>query len=325
MGKRKSSDNPDKIRKKIKKLEKKLRKKENFEGPKENTPPLVDLSVPNVTIAESLEENTIEEIQMEGQTNASDNDDIPEELLLALGPEGEESKEVGEPINMQLATRWTKIMMEGLGKEPRDKILNKFLTPSNFKAVIAPQMNPEIKASLSEILIKRDKRLVNRQNMTGKIMTGIGLVLTNIIKGNINTRDIVEQLSDTAKIAAEIFYEDSAARRYFALSGATIVLKEALKNAKTDELLFGKDCPENIKTAQTVQRTGAQIKAVEKKKTVPKKGNWKSPLQVQHLNRSGQNYRVQPNKQKYRPSQPLRRRTQHTGAPPAQTRRNYRH
>ncbi|CAK1599176.1 unnamed protein product [Parnassius mnemosyne] len=90
MGKRKSSDNSDKIRKKIKKLEKKLRKKENRESSKENTPSLVDLSMPNVTIAESLEENTIEEVQMEGQTNALDNDDFPEELLLALGPEGEE-------------------------------------------------------------------------------------------------------------------------------------------------------------------------------------------------------------------------------------------
>ncbi|CAG5009444.1 unnamed protein product [Parnassius apollo] len=178
---------------------------------------------------------------------------------------------------MQLATRWTKIMMEGLGKEAREKIINKFLTPSNFKAVIAPQMNPEIKASLSEILIKRDKRLVNRQNMTGKIMTGIGLVLTNIIKGNINTREIVEQLSDTAKIAAEIFYEDSAARKYFALSGATLVLREATKNAKTDEFLFGKDCPENIRTAQTIHKTGAQIKAVEKKKTAPKKGKLEEP------------------------------------------------
>ncbi|CAG5009289.1 unnamed protein product [Parnassius apollo] len=183
-----------------------------------------------------------------------------------------------------------------IGKRSSGKIINKFLTPSNFKAVIAPQMNPEIKASLSEILIKRDKR------------------------------EIVEQLSDTAKIAADIFYEDSAARKYFALSGATLVLREATKNAKTvsQKFLFGKDCPENTRTAQTIQKTGAQIKAVEKKKTAPKKGNWKSPLQV-HPTRSGQNYRAQPYKPRYRPSQPLWRKTQNIGAPPAQTKRNHRH
>ncbi|CAG5053953.1 unnamed protein product [Parnassius apollo] len=65
-------------------------------------------------------------------------------------------------------------------------------------------------------------------------MKGIGLVLTNIIKGNIHTKEVVEQLSDTAKIATEFFYEDSAARKYFVLSATTQVLKESVKNAKTE-------------------------------------------------------------------------------------------
>ncbi|CAG4986079.1 unnamed protein product [Parnassius apollo] len=123
MGKRKSCDNLEKIKKVIKKLEKKLRKKENLEGFKESTPPLVYL-LRRIAIAESLKENTIEEIPIDGQTTAS---------------------------------------------------------------------------------------------------------------GNINTREIVEKLSDTLRITAEIFYEDSAARKYFDLSGAKLVLTEAVKNTMTDE------------------------------------------------------------------------------------------
>lgn len=259
-----------------------------------------------------------------------DNDDLPEEFLLALGKEGEEKIEVGEALRPELASRWTKIMCEGLGKEAREAICNKYPTPNNFKNAIAPVMNPEIAASLSETTLKRDKRFVYQQKMVGKLMTCLGRSLTNILKGNINSKILIEEINDAAKIAADIYHDDSSSRKFFALAGASKNVKEAMKSAKTDELLFGKDCAEKIKSAQSIEKTGAQIKATEKTqdKAFPKHNsrrpvNWRRPLQNLHnqyqRGRSGQHQQqyqqykkqIPLNSQNRRAQRPQQPRTKH--------------
>lgn len=213
-------------------------------------------------------------------------EEIPEELLLALGKEGDSVEVRGDDLQIQLVNRWTNIIHQGLGKEARETLVRKYPTPGNFPAAVPPQMNPEISASLSDSTIKRDKRITFRQMLLGKMMNALGKALTNVLKGNLNTKDIVEQLNDSAKLAAEVYHQDNGSRKFFALAGTSAVVKDAIKNGKTDEYLFGKDCGDQIKAAQTIQRTGAQIKATEKR---PKE-NWKGPLQAQPQYRSGQHY-----------------------------------
>lgn len=238
----------------------------------------------------------------------TDVEDLPEEFLLALGKEGEEKLDVGDPIRPELALRWSRIMCDGLEKEAREAICNKYPTPNNFKNAIAPILNAEIAASLSEVTQKRDSKIINRQKMIGKLMTCLGKSLTNILKGNINSKILVEEINDAAKIAADVYHDDSSLRKSYALAGASKVVREAIKSTKTDEFLFGKDCAEKIKSAQTIEKTGAQIKAPEKtqnksfpKPIAKKQGNWKRPPQHQQnqyqRNRSGQQPSYQYKKQ----------------------------
>ncbi|XP_047990762.1 uncharacterized protein LOC125229867 [Leguminivora glycinivorella] len=93
-------------------------------------------------------------------------DELPEEFLLALGTEGQEQAEVGNPIRPELASRWTKIMNDGLGKEAREAIVKKYPPPANFSAAIAPIINSEIASTLSDPSVKRDKRIMIRQGLT---------------------------------------------------------------------------------------------------------------------------------------------------------------
>lgn len=212
---------------------------------------------------------------------------LPEEYLLALGSEGEEKKEQGQEIRAELAIRWARIMSTGLEKDGLESIVKKYPIPSNFTSAGAPILNPEILASLSEITVKRDKRITHRQNLTGKVMCALGKTLTSVLKGDINSKLLIEQVNDAAKLCAEIYYLDSSSRKFFALAGANQTIKEAVRDSKPDTYLFGKDCAENIKAAQAIKRTGAQIKITEpssNKKQTPKQqpqrkrqGNWQRP------------------------------------------------
>ncbi|KAL4705679.1 hypothetical protein ACJJTC_018752 [Scirpophaga incertulas] len=299
MGKRKRDSSY--YKRKIRKLEKQLKKVEDDEihsGP--STPPVTEVEVDNCT-------------EKEPDPAISEQEQLPEEFLLALGTEGVETEDIGEPINPELALRWTKIMASGLGKEARDNITKKYPTPQNFPSAVAPLMNAEILASLSELSVKRDKRIVHRQNFTGKIMSCLGKTLTSILKGNINSRMLIEEINDAAKLAAEIHYQDSSSRKFFALAGTNKTVQEAVKNTTIDKYLFGIDCADKIKTAQTIKKTGSILKNLENVTTkkpmktstglnTKKQLNWKSPPQYQQprqqnrQTRGGQHHMISQNK-----------------------------
>lgn len=173
-------------------------------------------------------------------------------------------------------------MSEGLGKDARDKLTEKYPTPSNFPNAVAPIMNAELLATLSEPSVKRDRRIVNRQNLIGNLMTCLGRSLTNILKGDINSKKLIEEINDAAKIASEVHHQDSSSRKFFALSGASKVIQEAVKNTKIDSFLFGTDCAEKIKAAQSIQRTSSQIAETRKTKSTTstkRQLNWRGPPQ----------------------------------------------
>lgn len=205
-------------------------------------------------------------------------------------------------------------MSSGLGKEAKEEIMKKYHTPENFSSALAPVMNPEILASLSEITVKRDKRIIARQNITGCMMNCLGKALTSLLKGNINSRILIEEINDAAKLAAEIFYQDSSSRKFFALGGASQIVNEAVRDEKPDELLFGKNCAEKIKAAQAIKKTGSQIKSADtatkqqvhpkpNQPTSKKQGNWKGPSQYQQQHRGRGGHRAPPRRQ-YNQSRP---------------------
>lgn len=249
----------------------------------------------------------------------SDKDELPEEFLLALGNEGEEVKEIGLPIQSELAVRWSRIMSNGLGKESKELIMKKYPTPENFPSAIPPEMNPEMLASISEVCIRRDRRITSHQHTTGKIMTCLGKALTSILKGNINTKDLIEQVNDAAKLAGDMFHQDSTSRKFFALATTDQTVREAVRNEKPDKFLFGKDCAEKIKAAQSIKKTGAQIRApghTASKPHIPKKpnqgrnknpGNWRGPPRNQHQPRGRGGHRQQL-RRPYNPTQKDQRR-----------------
>lgn len=67
------------------------------------------------------------------------------------------------PIHADIVARWDDVLKEGLPKEDRKSLYEKYLTPKNCVQYEPPILNKEVKASLSEPIITRDKRIANKQ------------------------------------------------------------------------------------------------------------------------------------------------------------------
>lgn len=209
-------------------------------------------------------------------------ENIPANFRKTLVTKGVYQTELGEPIRQELADRWTEILRMGLGDDAIRAFIKKYPTPKNFPRAVAPKLNREVATSLSYLSLKRDRIIAARQNVTGKIMSCLGQALTDVFNGNTSTKSLVAQISDAAKMAAAIYHQDSLTRQFFALAGATKTVRDAFKDAKPDEYLFGKDFMATLRAALKVQRTRTQNKTLS---TVGKQqGTWINPM-LQQRNR----------------------------------------
>lgn len=88
--------------------------------------------------------------------------ELPEEILEILGEPPKEQK-FGKNLQPDIALRFEHIATQGLNKDLRKEILEKNLIPENSKKTDAPILNAEIKAALTDALIKKDKAIEQKQ------------------------------------------------------------------------------------------------------------------------------------------------------------------
>ncbi|KAI8420763.1 hypothetical protein MSG28_007977 [Choristoneura fumiferana] len=258
---------------------------------------------PSQSSFEEPKDNYTEETEIQATDES-----LPEEFLLALGEEGNISEKIGDSIRQELVDRWENIMKTGIFKEKWTSLTEKYLTPSNFPKAIAPKLNSELVAALSETMIKRDKKFEYRQNLIGKILSCLGSLLTDIMKGNLNSLKLIEGINDSAKILCNMYYYDNIVRKHLALSSLPGSVKQAIASAPTDTYLLGENLSERLKAAKAIERNGTLLQQSKQpaKKPPPKTNlNWKGPSQKfpQKSNRARGGPRNQ-QYQQYQPNQP---------------------
>lgn len=192
-----------------------------------------------------------------------------EDLSEILGTDPSLSIEFGDEINKDVAHRFEYVATTGLDKEGKNELLQKYLVPSNCKLIAAPQLNPEIKAAISELVVKRDKAIELRQKQISIAITNIGQMLTSQINKSQRDNQLLKQLMDTGRILCDAQHNESVARRNFALYSIKKDMKEQLSNTKIDKYLFGTDLPETLKTAKAVSKSSIDLKTEVPKKLVP--------------------------------------------------------
>ncbi|KAJ2949031.1 hypothetical protein O0L34_g5973 [Tuta absoluta] len=270
--KRKHYDREGEIARKIRKLERKMDKVKRRRR-------------------HSSDSSTTTEPHPESATNTTTEAVLDPNILNILGAEPEKEDSLGPEIHKDLASRWSDILINGLKVETRTEILKGNEIPENLKLAQPPILNPEIKAAVQENIIKRDAILSEKQKLLGCVITCIANTMTNILspdKEIQNDKMYLKDLSNAGRLLCHIHHTETQARRNFLLACLNKDVKDNIKNTKRDQMLFGADLPDKLKSMKAISKTGAELKSVVSKAKPQPKGkqteastsralNWRGP------------------------------------------------
>lgn len=233
---------------------------------------------------------------------------LEDDILQILGDAPQAQSTLGKNTLKDIATRWQEILQNGLKKEIKDKLITDYLIPGNCSYLLAPLLNPEVKAAISELQSKRDQLMQQKQTQLGHALAALAKVTEMIIANETSKHKLLQPLSDACRLICDNHNAETKARRNIIMGSINVSLKEALADTTRDKLLFGEDVSEKLKTAKNVQKTGESLQKVNPKppaKTNPVFNikNFKARPNYKGQNRRTPNNRVE--------------NVQHRGVPPA--------
>ncbi|CAG4974185.1 unnamed protein product [Colias eurytheme] len=199
------------IMKKLRKLEKKVKKRRRIIS--SNSESNEEPSIRNDTLdhaegtedAQTSEQPCVScpETPQEGATNDAVDpaqDALDQDILDILGEDPLAENSFGEDLHKDIASRWTYILINGLSKDIKSSLLKNYLPSQNCTQMRPPKLNPEIKAALSEITIKKDIYSVSKQNQLSSCLAALGKALKLALTNNV-CPDIIKSISDAENTA----------------------------------------------------------------------------------------------------------------------------
>lgn len=245
---------------------------------------------------------------------------LEDEILNLLG--ADDSKAVSEfKFHPELAKQWTRVLSKGLAKETKLELLDAYPRKGNCQ-ILTPKLNPEIETAVNDAVKKRDKYLFMDQELCGASLSSLGGAIDLILNSDENgivKNELLKSLIDSGKLMCELFNQLTKARKAFIYPGLERKARSLLGNASTDDMLFGSELPQRIKTAKEVEKVGFALKSQAPERKVFSRPqaflNWKRPpVKASIQSQVGYRRRVHPgmsqsvgNQGKYRMSgrQPL--------------------
>ncbi|XP_047991937.1 uncharacterized protein LOC125230720 [Leguminivora glycinivorella] len=218
------------------------------------------------------EQTTPPQIDTETDLPAQEEQQLDDEILSLLGDAPKSDQQFGPPVHKDIANRWQEILVKGLDKETKEKLLKQYMIPRNCDMLLAPKLNPEAKAALSDGSVKRDFCIMQKQNQVGVALAALASVTEAIISGENNKQKLLKPLSDACRILCDNHHSDTMTRRHFVLASTDASLKETLVEAERDTFLFGENVSEKLKVAKSIQKTGESLK--QQQKSVFNKNNF---------------------------------------------------
>ena len=107
----------------------------------------------------------------------------------------------------------------------------------------------EVSAKLQDNALKRDQILMERQKLTGSILTILGALMSDVMN------------ETEARLTNQLLFEQTKSRKAFLLRGTDKKYKKVLEGSTTDEFLFGKDLSERIKSTNAIHKIGSKIRS----------------------------------------------------------------
>lgn len=196
-------------------------------------------------------------------------------ILELLGDDPTVAVKYGKDIRSELAARFNHIATNGLNKDVRKELSDKYLLPGNCTMIGAPILNTEIKGALNETSLKRDKLIEYRQKRMAAAISCLGETISYALDAKEKDNAQIKRLMDTARLLCDAQYNDSISRRNLAVSSLKKEMKEPLLSTKIDSSLFGETLADALKTAKAVTKSATELKHQFKPAQAK---NWKAPV-----------------------------------------------
>ncbi|KAL0850672.1 hypothetical protein ABMA28_012421 [Loxostege sticticalis] len=190
--------------------------------------------------------------------------ELEDDILELLGDAPKTESPLGPPIHKDVANRWQEILAKGLQKEAKDQIMKLYSVPQNCDLLLAPTLNPEVKAAIREVMIRRDSSLMYQQKQLGVAISALGTAVNSILSNETSKQKVLKPISDACRILCDLHFHETKTRRHFVITSINTELKDSLVNTVRDGQLFGDNVTEKIKTAKSIQKSGEALKNVPK-------------------------------------------------------------
>ncbi len=189
-------------------------------------------------------------------------------MLQAIGKRLELDRKLGPPIHADIVARWDDIIKEGLSKEDRKNLFEKYPIPKNCTQYEPPGLNKEVKASLPDSILNRDKRIADKQERVSICLAALGSTLSDLsINETFERIDLIRVLSDVARVLVDLQRDETITRRLILITNLNPALKESLTATKPDKWLFGNNLTEALKVAKSLEKSSKDLKPIPKSKT----------------------------------------------------------
>lgn len=215
---------------------------------------------------------------------------LDNEVLEILGEDPTVPKVVGKDILPALGIRLEHIATTGLTSELRKELLSKYALPSNCPLLGAPSLNPEVKAAITESVLKRDQSIEGKQKQLAIAISCVTEAITPLMTHDKKDPHQLQLLMDAVRMLCDIQYKHTSIRRGLLMNNLKKDLKDQIQGTKVDSFLFGHNFADNLKTAKAISKSGAELKPTAPKAIPPKKGGMSGPPKKnfpstsQHLN-----------------------------------------
>lgn len=108
--------------------------------------------------------------------------ELSDDILSILGEDNSQTESQGPKLQKDVAARWINVLKNGLNADERKKTLEKYPPPSNCMLLKAPALNLEVRAAVTDSVLRRDERLAQLQDQIGGSLSCISSVVTMMLK-----------------------------------------------------------------------------------------------------------------------------------------------
>ncbi|KAL4703085.1 hypothetical protein ACJJTC_018122 [Scirpophaga incertulas] len=123
---------------------------------------------------------------------------LDSDVLDILGEDPTAPKVLSKEILPALAVRLEHIATSGLASELRKELQSKYVVPSNCPLIGAPSLNPEVKAAITDSVLKRDQSIEGKQKQLAVAISCVTEAITLLMSNDKKDPAQLQLLMDAA-------------------------------------------------------------------------------------------------------------------------------